>query len=145
MMRYGIPKYRLPRDILDAEIERILAMGVTLELNTTAAGSPSTAGGTRPWMPPAPPAGSALRRPSWCTGARGTGCRLTTRRCMSCGNCFGCDNCYGACPDAAILKNTGIIKTGPGGYEIDYEYCKGCGICAAECPSGVIAMVPEET
>jgi NADPH-dependent glutamate synthase beta subunit-like oxidoreductase len=30
MMRYGIPKYRLPRDILDAEIERILAMGVTL-------------------------------------------------------------------------------------------------------------------
>jgi len=37
MMRYGIPKYRLPRDIMDAEIERILAMGVTLELNTTVA------------------------------------------------------------------------------------------------------------
>ncbi len=34
MMRYGIPKYRLPRDILDAEINRILAMGVTLELGT---------------------------------------------------------------------------------------------------------------
>jgi NADPH-dependent glutamate synthase beta subunit-like oxidoreductase len=34
MMRYGIPKYRLLRDILDAEINRILAMGVTLELNT---------------------------------------------------------------------------------------------------------------
>jgi len=34
MMRYGIPKYRLPRDVLDAEIDRILAMGVTLELNT---------------------------------------------------------------------------------------------------------------
>ncbi|HEX7162011.1 MAG TPA: NAD(P)-binding protein [Trebonia sp.] len=34
MMRYGIPKYRLPRDILDAEIDRIRAMGVTLELNT---------------------------------------------------------------------------------------------------------------
>jgi len=34
MMRYGIPKYRLPRDILDAEIDRILAMGVRLELNT---------------------------------------------------------------------------------------------------------------
>jgi pyruvate ferredoxin oxidoreductase gamma subunit len=27
----------------------------------------------------------------------------------------------------------------------DYEYCKGCGVCAAECPSGVIAMMPEET
>jgi flavin-dependent dehydrogenase len=35
MMRYGIPKYRLPRDILDAEITRILDMGITLELNTT--------------------------------------------------------------------------------------------------------------
>ncbi len=35
MMRYGIPKYRLPRDILDAEINRILDMGVTLELDTT--------------------------------------------------------------------------------------------------------------
>ncbi len=34
MMRYGIPKYRLPRDILDAEVRRILDMGVTLELNT---------------------------------------------------------------------------------------------------------------
>ena len=34
MMRYGIPKYRLPRDILDAEIGRVLDMGVTLELNT---------------------------------------------------------------------------------------------------------------
>ena len=27
---------------------------------------------------------------------------------------------------------------------IDYDYCKGCGICAAECPCGAIAMVPEE-
>jgi 2-oxoacid:acceptor oxidoreductase delta subunit (pyruvate/2-ketoisovalerate family) len=61
------------------------------------------------------------------------------RRCMSCGNCFGCDNCYGACPDNAV------IKTGPDSYEIDYDYCKGCGICAAECPCGAIAMVPEET
>ncbi|MGH3197800.1 MAG: FAD-dependent oxidoreductase [Streptosporangiaceae bacterium] len=34
MMRYGIPKYRLPREVLDAELNRILHMGVTLELNT---------------------------------------------------------------------------------------------------------------
>ena len=31
MMRYGIPAYRLPRDVLDAEVGRILAMGVTWE------------------------------------------------------------------------------------------------------------------
>ena len=33
MMRFGIPKYRLPRDVLDAEIARILDLGVTLSLN----------------------------------------------------------------------------------------------------------------
>jgi 2-oxoacid:acceptor oxidoreductase delta subunit (pyruvate/2-ketoisovalerate family) len=59
------------------------------------------------------------------------------RRRMSCGNCFGCDNCYGVCPDNAI------IKLGDGQYEIDYDYCKGCGLCAAECPCGAIEMEPE--
>jgi len=33
MMRFGIPKYRLPRDVLDAEVQRILETGVELELN----------------------------------------------------------------------------------------------------------------
>ncbi|MGO8960447.1 MAG: NAD(P)-binding protein [Streptosporangiaceae bacterium] len=60
------------------------------------------------------------------------------RRCLSCGNCFECDNCYGVCPDNAV------IKLGPGQrYQIDLDYCKGCGICAAECPCGAIDMVPE--
>lgn len=34
MMRFGIPKYRLPRDVLDAEISRIVDLGVALKLNT---------------------------------------------------------------------------------------------------------------
>jgi NADPH-dependent glutamate synthase beta subunit-like oxidoreductase len=34
MMRFGIPKYRLPRDVLDAEVRRILDLGVELELNS---------------------------------------------------------------------------------------------------------------
>ena len=60
------------------------------------------------------------------------------RRCLSCGNCFECDNCYGVCPDNAV------IKLGPGNrFEINYDYCKGCGICAAECPCGAIEMKPE--
>jgi 2-oxoacid:acceptor oxidoreductase delta subunit (pyruvate/2-ketoisovalerate family) len=60
------------------------------------------------------------------------------RRCLSCGNCFECDNCYGVCPDNAV------IKLGPGrGFEFNYDYCKGCGICVAECPCGAIDMVPE--
>jgi 2-oxoacid:acceptor oxidoreductase delta subunit (pyruvate/2-ketoisovalerate family) len=62
------------------------------------------------------------------------------RRCLSCGNCFECDNCLGVCPDNAV------VKLGPGErYEFDYDYCKGCGICAAECPCGAIEMRPEET
>ena len=61
------------------------------------------------------------------------------RRCMSCGNCFGCDNCYGVCPDNAV------IKLGDGQYEFDYDFCKGCGLCVAECPCGSIEMQPEET
>jgi 2-oxoacid:acceptor oxidoreductase delta subunit (pyruvate/2-ketoisovalerate family) len=62
------------------------------------------------------------------------------RRCLSCGNCFECDNCYGVCPDNAV------IKLGPGKrFKFNYDYCKGCGICAQECPCGAINMVPEET
>ena len=37
MMRFGIPKYRLPRDVLEAEVQRILALGVDLQLNTKVA------------------------------------------------------------------------------------------------------------
>jgi NADPH-dependent glutamate synthase beta subunit-like oxidoreductase len=33
MMRFGIPQYRLPRDVLDAEVKRIEDMGVTIHLN----------------------------------------------------------------------------------------------------------------
>ncbi len=60
------------------------------------------------------------------------------RRCLSCGNCFECDNCYGVCPDNAVKK------LGPGNrFEFKYDYCKGCGLCVAECPCGAIQMVPE--
>ncbi len=61
------------------------------------------------------------------------------RRCLSCGNCFECDNCYGVCPDNAVIK-LGAGKR----FAFNYDYCKGCGVCAEECPCGAIAMVPEE-
>jgi NADPH-dependent glutamate synthase beta subunit-like oxidoreductase len=60
------------------------------------------------------------------------------RRCLSCGNCFECDNCYGVCPDNAV------VKLGQGKrFRFNLDYCKGCGICVAECPCGAIEMVPE--
>ncbi len=65
MMRFGIPKYRLPRDVLDAEVQRIVEMGITLELNrkvhdlaqTMQDGAAARATATRP------PA-SSIRNPS---------------------------------------------------------------------------------
>jgi 2-oxoacid:acceptor oxidoreductase delta subunit (pyruvate/2-ketoisovalerate family) len=61
------------------------------------------------------------------------------RRCLSCGNCFECDNCYGVCPDNAV------VKLGPGNrFAFNYDYCKGCGVCVAECPCGAIEMVAED-
>jgi len=61
------------------------------------------------------------------------------RRCLSCGNCFECDNCYGVCPDNAVIK-LGAGKR----FRFNYDYCKGCGLCVAECPCGAIKMVAEE-
>lgn len=67
-----------------------------------------------------------------------TNALFEARRCLSCGNCFECDNCYGVCPDNAI------VKLGPGNrFKVDYDFCKGCGLCATECPCGAIEIVPE--
>jgi 2-oxoacid:acceptor oxidoreductase delta subunit (pyruvate/2-ketoisovalerate family) len=71
-------------------------------------------------------------------GLDATNALYEARRCLSCGNCFECDNCYGVCPDNAV------IKLGPGNrFRFDYDFCKGCGLCAQECPCGAIIMVPE--
>ena len=67
-----------------------------------------------------------------------TNALFEARRCLSCGNCFECDNCYGVCPDNAVTK------LGPGKrYQFNLDYCKGCGVCVAECPCGAIRMEPE--
>lgn len=63
-------------------------------------------------------------------------------RCLSCGNCLACDNCWTLCPDSAVLKTTERAEDGSH-YAFDYDYCKGCGLCAHECPCGFIAMREE--
>jgi 2-oxoacid:acceptor oxidoreductase delta subunit (pyruvate/2-ketoisovalerate family) len=67
-----------------------------------------------------------------------TNALFEARRCLSCGNCFECDNCYGVCPDNAVIK-LGAGKR----FRFNYDYCKGCGMCAAECPCGAIQMIAE--
>jgi NADPH-dependent glutamate synthase beta subunit-like oxidoreductase/Pyruvate/2-oxoacid:ferredoxin oxidoreductase delta subunit len=57
-------------------------------------------------------------------------------RCFSCGECTLCDNCFNFCPDMAVKRTAG-------GYAIAEEYCKGCGLCVRECPTGSIVMTEE--
>ena len=52
--------------------------------------------------------------------------------------CNKCTLCYYYCPEGCIAK------TSDGYFVGDLFYCKGCGICAAECPKDAITMVEEE-
>jgi len=60
-------------------------------------------------------------------------------RCLSCGLCFDCGNCYMYCPDNAVK-----ISSSTGRYEFDLDFCKGCGLCAKECPCHYIQMTLEK-
>ena len=59
-------------------------------------------------------------------------------RCFSCGLCFYCGNCYMYCPDNAVK-----ISPSTGKYDFDLDFCKGCGLCAIECPCHYIQMTLE--
>jgi len=51
--------------------------------------------------------------------------------------CVNCLLCWIYCPDAAIVRKEKWV-------EVNYDYCKGCGICAKECPKDAIKMVEEQ-
>ncbi len=59
-------------------------------------------------------------------------------RCFSCGTCTYCDNCLIFCPDVAIS-----YSSDGKGYVINYDYCKGCGICVHECPRNAMSFEEE--
>jgi len=83
----------------------------------------------------------AMSRPS--VGEAGaTGDWRNSRPVMDAATCLAvrqgrvtCQVCWVYCPDACITQGVGPT--------IDLTYCKGCGICAEECPAGAISMVPE--
>ena len=61
------------------------------------------------------------------------------RRCLS-----AAATASSATTATACAPTTRSIKLGPGKrFEFNYDYCKGCGVCVAECPCGAIEMVPE--
>ncbi len=51
--------------------------------------------------------------------------------------CVGCLQCYLYCPDGVIYKKDGKVA-------VDYDFCKGCGICARCCRTGAIKMEAEK-
>ena len=52
--------------------------------------------------------------------------------------CNKCTLCFIYCPEGCIERDT------EGYFEPNLFYCKGCGICATECPKKAITMVEEE-
>lgn len=69
-------------------------------------------------------------------GAGGkTGSWRTHRPVLDKEKCSDCLMCWLLCPEGCIAKED---------HSIDYDYCKGCGVCEAECPRKAITMVKEE-
>jgi len=70
-------------------------------------------------------------------------------RCFSCGTCNLCDTCFTFCPDVAIARLVAppypvpLARLNGAGYEVNYDYCKGCGLCAEECPRYAISIEEE--
>ena len=58
------------------------------------------------------------------------------QRCFHCGRCDDCDNCRLFCPDMAVAADDGRRR-----FLLDF--CKGCGICVAECPRCALDLAEE--
>ncbi len=87
----------------------------------------------------ATPAREQVRRPAariadFSEVSGGLSDALESHRCFSCGHCTQCDTCLVYCPEGIIRRQTDHD------YEVDYTYCKGCGICVEECPRKAMEM-----
>ena len=51
--------------------------------------------------------------------------------------CIGCMQCYLYCPDGVIYRKDSVVA-------VDYDFCKGCGICKKICKKNAIRMEAEK-
>lgn len=65
--------------------------------------------------------------------SRGLDDASEAERCFSCGRCTLCDTCLLSCPE-------GVVSRSGDGYAVDEAFCKGCGMCVAECPRRAMEM-----
>ncbi|MEB3779973.1 MAG: 4Fe-4S binding protein [Desulfurococcales archaeon] len=71
-------------------------------------------------------------------GASGvTGFWRTMKPVINEDKCIKCILCWLYCPEDTIIRRE------DDSVYVDYEYCKGCGICADVCPVNAIEMVRE--
>ncbi|MGB9638091.1 MAG: 4Fe-4S dicluster domain-containing protein [bacterium] len=66
-----------------------------------------------------------------------TGLWRTAKPVINESKCIKCVICWAFCPETAIIRHQ------DNSVSIDYEYCKGCGVCANECPTKAIDMVDD--
>jgi pyruvate ferredoxin oxidoreductase delta subunit len=66
-----------------------------------------------------------------------TGLWRTSKPVVNESKCIKCVICWAFCPETTIIRHE------DNSVSIDYEYCKGCGVCANECPTKAIDMVDD--
>lgn len=64
---------------------------------------------------------------------------------LDAGKCTGCLQCYLYCPDGCIFRpaRQATDAAGAAAVAIDYDFCKGCGVCVEVCRFVALSMVPE--
>jgi pyruvate ferredoxin oxidoreductase delta subunit len=88
----------------------------------------------------APPGGSMVYK---------TGAWRTNKPVFKHDTCNGCRGCELVCPEGCVQENPDKkhmvekLKREIADRDFDPDFCKGCGMCANECPVNDIDMVPE--